>query len=404
MHHASDLLRRANHLVRAGRVPEQSSWRYTIRRQRVCMDPRPSPAMMLAYVFFRSVGCRFDRAGECTMCNYGQAERGAPEEMIESVRQALAECGDCEALGVSPLGNMFDPTEVPLAVRDAIFAMAQAAPGSIVSSESRPETLSEEGLAHATEQLRGKRFFVNLGLESAHPWVQANCVGKSLSIGDYQSAVALLRRYGSFPVSNILLGAPFLTQLEAIDAAAGTVRWAMRHGSHICVLFPSNVKGWTLQEWLWERGMYRPPSLWAVVEVLRRLDPEETRSVVLSWYSTSLTDPRRQGQVSDPLRETPGTCASCHDRVVRALDRFNIDGSHNPGLELSRVRCGCRDEWLSHLEREAATSPPLWERVCAAYERIGTELVGSSWWQARRAEVLARLADGYDGGVSPSLT
>lgn len=400
MAQANALLRKANNAVRAHRPREQDQWRYTVRRQRVTMDPRPSRENELTYVFFRSFGCRFDRAGECTMCNYAVAERVDADSMVGSVREALALRDDYDALGVSPLGNMFDPSEVPVAAREAIVDMVARVPGSIYSCESRPETLTDALIGRTVEQLRGKRLFINLGLESAHPWVQAHCVGKSLSADHYRTATAALRRHGAFPVSNVLLGAPFLTEDEAIESAVGTVRWALANGSHICVLFPSNVKGWTLQEWLWERDLYQTPSLWSLVEALRRMGPETCRSVVLSWYSTTPTDPRRMSQVSDPLREAPVTCPLCRDDVIAALDRFNAGGDYDIVVALSELDCDCRLEWAERMAAQMAAAAPLGARVMGLYDRIAAELVGDAWWSVNRGRIEREIAQGYDGGVS----
>ncbi|TCR16022.1 hypothetical protein [Streptomyces sp. BK205] len=404
MTQANALLRKANRLIRAHRPKESDEWRYTVRRQRVAMDPRPSRERELTYVFFRSFGCRYDRAGECTMCNYAVAERVDAPSMVESVREALSQQSAYDALGVSPLGNMFDPSEVPAAARETILDMVAAVPGNIYSCESRPETLTEPLIAETVARLKGKRFFINLGLESAHPWVQAHCVGKSLNSQSYRAATAALRAQGGFPVTNVLLGAPFLTEEEAIESAAGTVRWALANGSHICVLFPSNIKGWTLQEWLWERGLYRTPSLWALVEALRRMGPEVTRSVALSWYSTTPTDPRRMAQVSDPLREAPVTCPLCQHQVVALLDEFNAGSGYEAVEELSRWDCACRQEWLDRVAEESRAAAPLGSRVRESYTRIAEELVGGAWWDRRRAHVEQELVGGYDGEVSVPAT
>ncbi|TCO61920.1 hypothetical protein [Actinocrispum wychmicini] len=396
---ANSLVRRANILIRSARPKEQESWRYAVREQRVAMDPRPSAERVLTYIFFRSFGCRYDRAGECTMCNYAVAERVGTDSIVDSVREALSLKDSYDALGISPLGNMFDVTEVPAAARDAILAMAAETDASIFSCESRPETLSPDMIAHAASLVGDKRLFVNLGLEAAHSWVQAHCVGKSLSPDSYRNATAALRRHHAFPVSNVLLGVPFLTQEEAIESAVGTIRWALGNGSHICVLFPSNVKGWTLQEWLWERDSYRCPSLWSLVEALHRLGPDAARSVVLSWYSTTPTDPRRREQVSDPLREAPTTCPLCRDRVIDGLNAFNANGGYDIVEDLRRQGCACRDEWAERMAQEASIATPLGERVLAAYDRIGHELVGSRWWEKARDRVRRELETGYDGAV-----
>jgi archaeosine synthase beta-subunit len=399
----NSLVRRANQHIRVNRPQEQASWRYTVREQRVTMDPRPSPERVLTYLFFRSFGCRYDRAGECTMCNYAVAERVDSATIISDVRDALAQRSHYDALGISPLGNMFDPAEVPPEARDAIFSMAAATDAGVFSCESRPETLSAEQIGRSVAELGSKRLFINLGLEAANPWVQAHCVGKSLSGESYCAATGTLRSYGAFPVTNVLLGVPLLTEQEAIESAVSTIRWALRHGSHICVLFPSNVKGWTLQEWLWERQLYRVPSLWSLVEAVHRLGPDVSRAVALSWYATKPTDPRRLGQVSDPLREAPTTCPLCRDRVIEGLDSFNRGGGYDVIEDLRRIGCECRGEWADRIEREADQALLLGERVFAVYGRIGSELVGSGWWQRNRDRVRRELESGYSGMVYPDL-
>ncbi|MGH3156963.1 MAG: hypothetical protein ACRDNF_10360 [Streptosporangiaceae bacterium] len=328
------------------------------------------------------------------------AERVDSANMIADVSKGLAQRDHYDALGISPFGNMFDVTEVPADARNAILTMAAKTDASIFSCESRPETLSADLIGQAVEILAGKRLFINLGLEAAHPWVQAHCVGKSLSKDSYRAATSALRANNAFPVTNVLLGAPFLTEHEAIESAAGTIRWALQNGSHICVLFPCNVKGWTLQEWLWERQMYHVPSLWSLVEALRRLGPEMTRSVALSWYATKPTDPRRLAQISDPLREAPTTCPRCREQVIAGLDEFNRGGG-DVIQELSRTDCSCRAQWADRLARETAEALPLRARVLAAYDRIGPELIGDGWWQRNAEKVHAELETGYDGWVSP---
>ncbi|MEV4315547.1 hypothetical protein [Actinocrispum sp. NPDC049592] len=402
MFQANSLVRKANISIRARRPREQDGWRYAVRRQQVTMDPRPSAERTLTFVYFRSFGCRFDRAGECTMCNYAAAERVDTESVVSSVREALAKQDHYDALGISPFGNMFDVSEVPAEARDAIFDMAAGTDAGIFSCESRPETLSGALIEETVGRLKGKRLFINLGLESANPWVQAHCVGKSLSAESYRAATAALREHGAFPVSNILLGAPFLTEEEAIESTVGTIRWALANGSHLCVLFPSNVKGWTLQEWLWERDIYRVPSLWSLVETLRRLGPDATRSVALSWYSASPTDPHRLNQVSDPLRAAPTTCPRCRETVIKNLDAFNAGAGFGVITGLSEVDCLCRAEWQRRVAAQTAEAGSLDARVLRAYDRIGTELLGGQWWDGNRDKVRSELEVSYDGSVVPA--
>lgn len=389
MQATNPILKKANTLTRSDRPHERAGWDSTTRTWKVALDAHPRTMVDLTFVYFRSFGCRFDRRGECTMCNYAVAEPVSSQRIVEIVAAALEQRPHYEALGISPFGNMFDPQEVPADARRQIFELAAATDCASFHCESRPETIEPADVEECVAILAGKRVFVNLGLESADPWIQANCIGKSLDRQTYADCVAHLRSAGAHAVTNVLLGGPFLTEAEALDSAVETTSWALEQGSHLCVLFPSNVKGWTLQEWLWDRGLFRTPSLWSLVEALHRLGRERAAQVSLSWYSAQVSDPDNPLQLSDPVRAVPTTCALCHRQVVEQLDRYNAGGDFSIVEDLRASECACRAAWLTSLEDSA--DDPLEARVAAGYERIGRELVGSDWWDAHRAEVLTAL-------------
>jgi radical SAM enzyme (TIGR01210 family) len=197
------------------------------------------------------------------------------------------------------------------------------------------------------------------------------------------------------PVANVLLGAPFLTEAEALASAVDSLRWALEAGTHLCVLFPANVKRWTLQHWLWERGLYHSPSLWSLIEAVHALGPELARRVLLSWYSAAITDAENPSQVSDPVLAVPTTCPACHAEVAGQLARYCATGDFAVIEELRRSPCACREEWRARVA--APPERPLFDRVTDAYRTIGEEVVGHEWWSPRAGRLLGLLDEGRAG-------
>lgn len=379
---ANTLLQRANVVVRKGRPHRDASWRYDVRHQPTRLYPEPFRQATMTFVHLRSYGCRFDRTGECTMCNYGIGERLGTEAIVNAAGEALAKTPHYEALYMSPAGSMFDPLEVPNNARRTIFEMIAATDCSSFSCESRPEFLSDEALAEFAKILSTKRRFINIGLESAHPWILRNCVGKFMDIASFKDACQRMLKTGTLPVANVLLGAPFLTEGEALQEAVNSVNWALSNGAYMCVLFPSNVKDWTLQYWLWERGLYSPPSLWSYIEALYLLGEKTLERVGLSKYAVP---------VSGHYPVVPHTCPECYGIVVKKLNGFVTTGDFQLLEEARReTPCGCHSAWLKSLGQVAPNS--LRERVAGAYDRIGSELIAGAWWPRNRDEVLASLA------------
>jgi radical SAM enzyme (TIGR01210 family) len=256
--------------------------------------------------------------------------------------------------------------------------------------------MTDDDIAEAVKILGDRQLYVNVGLESAHPWIQANCVGKSLDLGAYRESLDMLRRNGALPITNLLLGAPFLSEREAVDSAMSSIRWALSQGTHLCVLFPSNVKGYTLQEWLWRRNRYRMPSLWSLVDTVQQVGPEAAERVRLSWFSASVTEPDGATQLSDPVRAVPTTCPGCRGHVVEQLNAFNATGDFAVIERLSGSDCACREAWRRTIE---AQTGDLYDRVADAYELIAAGgLVEADWWRSHRTAVMDALGQGYAAG------
>jgi len=293
---------------------------------------------------------------------------------------------------LSPSGSMFDDMEVPPRARESIFQLARRTPMHTVLCETRADTVTESDLSDYAAIFDDREAAIGFGLESANPWILKFCINKGLSLDNYVGAVDLARSCGVTSTANVLLGAPFLSEAEAVADSVQSIRWALAMGTDSVVLFPAHVKRFTLTHWLWERDMYSPPCLWALAEVLRRVGPELASRVTISWYKDYFAtgDSMPESGESDFV-SSPSTCPECRDSVMSLLDDYRNKRDFATVVALTDFDCSCRVRWLANLS--TAEQEPLPERVAQAYATIGSEILGDEWLAlngpALRDEVLA---------------
>jgi uncharacterized Fe-S cluster-containing MiaB family protein len=186
----------------------------------------------------------------------------------------------------------------------------------------------------------------------------------------FDEASGLLASRGMRVYANVAIGLPFMTPAEAVEDARSSATWALEHGADLVVLFPMHVKAHTLLAHLHEHGRYSSPSLWAIVDVLTGLDPNQLPRVTISWYRPNCA------AVGDIIA-SPGICRTCSATVLSALDGFRAAPSAATLAELTSIECRCRDAWRALAAEVPGTSLP--ERVLTHYEQIAAEFELSDW-------------------------
>lgn len=307
------------------------------------------PGWKFVSLWFRTRGCSHQLSGGCTFCYYGNGPEVSADELISFVQkgfEVIPRDSKIELL-VSPSGSMLDPREIPRKARQGIFSLLSKHPAERITMESRAELVTADALDDVEEFLVEKKPRVEIGLEAQDEFIRRNCVNKNLDIGTFRRAVAKVKERGFRSSANVAIGIPFLSPNESIDEAVATIRIALDCGADECVLFPIHVRMGTLAEWLWKNNLFRPPSIWSYIEVLRRLDSMELACVTLSWYKP-YTVHLGHGRFlpKDPtLLEMATTCPHCWDRVRSCLDAFRSSGERGALDATSAIRCSCRDVW-----------------------------------------------------------
>lgn len=369
-------LSKVNAQIRKSRPMIPVGFDFATREERVDNLPFVS-------LWFRTQGCSHDRQGACTFCNYGSSTPVSPESMIKFIKKGVEtlDIDENTIFLMTPSGSMLDDQEVPFEVFQYILDLVQKSKCKSFLCETRAETITEEKIIAYAQKLEGKNATIEIGLESSNPWILKYCYNKILDLDDYISAIKLLAKHNIASSTTILLGGPFLSTIDAINDTVNTVKWAFEQGTERACIFPSHVKRWTLLEWLWKKGLYTPPSLWSLVEVLKRLGPELSSKVYIAWYK--VYDEESDGILLDHEKDleylsSPTTCEKCISNVIELFDEYRDQHSYSTIEKLSSLTCECKTSWekvLREPEQDAFK-----DRVVDMYEVAGRDLLGEEWW------------------------
>ncbi|AKH98425.1 archaeosine biosynthesis radical SAM protein RaSEA [Halanaeroarchaeum sulfurireducens] len=309
-------------------------------------DTTPDGVVRSLTIVLNTGGCRWARAGGCTMCGYvaesvegGEVGHAALMNQIEAARAHERE----NAASPAPLvkiytsGSVLDEREVPPETRSAI-AETFADRDRIVL-ETLPDFVTEDRLADFLD--RGLATDVAIGLETATDRVRHDCVNKYFDFADFVDASETARSLGAGVKAYLLLKPPFLAESEAVEDMVSSVERTAPY-AHTISMNPTTVHRYTMVDHLHFRDGYRPPWLWSVVAVLRRT--ADADALVLS-------DPVGHG--SD---RGPHNCGECDDRVATAIEDFNR--RQEPSV-FDEVSCPCETTWETVMERETAYNQPL---------------------------------------------
>ncbi|MDY6779976.1 MAG: archaeosine biosynthesis radical SAM protein RaSEA, partial [Halobacteria archaeon] len=220
-------------------------------------------------IVFNTDGCRWARAGGCTMCGYvGESNKGAvdADSLLTQLEKALEherEQGvECENVKMYTSGTFFDSREIPEEARHEILDTFE---DRRVVVETLPDFVHHDVVEDAVERV--DTLDVAVGLETADDHVRRECINKYFEFDEFVRASRVADEVGAGVKTYLLMKPPFVTEKEAVEDMVYSVRKAAEH-SHTVSMNPCNVQRYTLVDRLHYRGGYRPPWLWSVAEVL----------------------------------------------------------------------------------------------------------------------------------------
>jgi hypothetical protein len=297
------------------------------------------PTTRLIFIY-RAMGCAYGRRpdGGCTNCGFASLTTGGVPVTEEDLNAQLdAELGRPGALhGVGEVnlynsGSFLSDQEIPPGARAHAMRRLRGTGVRRILVEGRPEHVSVEKLRALKALLGDEELEVGVGLESADDHVREVLVNKGFTRADFEGAVARVGQAGCRLLAYVLVKPMGVTEREAVEDAVASAAWvhdvASRHGVEARVaLQPTFVAPGTKLERAFLAGRYQPPSLWSVVEVVRRAHPHGALHVGLSDEGL---EPRR----------VPAGCPRCTETLRAALREYNR--THDVTV-LGHLSCACR--------------------------------------------------------------
>lgn len=324
-------------------------------------DNTPDGVYRSLTIILNTGGCRWARAGGCTMCGYvaesvegGSVGHDALMDQIDHCLDHEAEnigeqgspgnrtqSGDADEkaglIKIYTSGSFLDEREVGAETRKAIaetFADRER-----IVLESLPDFVEREKIEDFTEV--GLETDIAIGLETANDRVRRDCVNKYFEFEEFVAASEAADEAGAGIKAYLLCKPPFLSESEAVQDMIESIERCAEY-AHTVSMNPTNVQRYTLVDELHFRGGYRPPWLWSVAHILR--ETADAPAIVVS-------DPVGHG--SD---RGAHNCKECDDRVQTAIKDFNL--RQDPSV-FDEVSCDCERTWEAVVEHETSYSMPL---------------------------------------------
>ncbi|MDJ1431276.1 archaeosine biosynthesis radical SAM protein RaSEA [Halostagnicola sp. A-GB9-2] len=312
-------------------------------------DNTPDGVKESLTIILNTGGCRWARAGGCTMCGYvaesvdgGSVSHDALLDQIDVCLSHEAENADGPAplIKIYTSGSFLDEREVGAETRRAIAETFGDRERIVL--ESLPDFVDREKLTDFTDE--GLQADIAIGLETATDRVRHDCVNKYFDFADFEDACSTAAEVENAGIkAYLLMKPPFLSEPEAVEDMISSIeRCADVSGCHTVSMNPCNVQRYTMVDELHFRDGYRPPWLWSVAHVL-----EETADV----DSIVVSDPVGHG--SD---RGAHNCKECDDLVQKAIKDFDL--RQDPSV-FEQVSCECEATWDAVMDLERGYNQPL---------------------------------------------
>ncbi len=276
---------------------------------------------------------------------------------FEHVMDAV-DLGDYPIVSIYNDGNIFNEREMPVAAIEKICSYIDGYKNiRKVVVESRIDYSPDEHVAKMKKALNGRQLEVAFGFESANTQVMNLCINKGFSANNFDVFHSRMRGMGVLTKPLLLVKPPFLAEGEAIEDILQTISYCVSRGIDYVDLEVTTVEKNTVVHELWKNGLYRPPWLWTIVELLQQCRERfgaRAHVYVSPWnYSVESLDWARN-------------CGKCDAGITEAIQRYN---SHFDTAEFEGLDCSCREEWHEAVMAQETRTIPERIREQLAYAR-----------------------------------
>ena len=308
----------------------------------------------LVEICFLSGQCRNDRRGACIMCDYGAVSRThGTEEYISYLDRIINTLTpEIKTLLLSTNGSFLDERQIPVDLLDAVIKRARTCAARTIEIEAHYMDVTARKLQWLRERLPGKNIMLEFGLETTNEGLQETIFQKGINLSRMEKTIRIAHDFGIAVECNIMVGLPFLSEREQFEDALASIKWVF---AHQCtpVLFPVNIKPYTLLWDIYQAGYYEPVSQWMIPLILRELTEDQLGQVTVAWYGN-----REDIYTESDLRTVfPAVCDCCRNPIQEFYRYFltaEQGAERDTLLEqlFSRASCACVEQLWHRIQRK----------------------------------------------------
>lgn len=245
---------------------------------------------------------------------------------------------------LSTNGSFLDENQISFEFLCSILELISKSHVKNVEIETHYKDVSLDRLKLLKQFLPNKKLIIEMGLETINSKYQSYIVMKGVNIPDFEKTIALIHNMAMDVECNVMVGLPFLSEKEQFEDALATIRWVFEHQC-TPVLFPVNIKPYTVLMDMYQSGHYAPISQWMIPILLDSLSAEQLERITVAWYGN------REDIYSLCSMRTifPVSCDKCKKQIFEFYIRFlHTKSGSDRKKELvklfSSVRCNCSSQ------------------------------------------------------------
>jgi len=290
-------------------------------------------------IWINTPACRFSLSGKCSICDYWDGT-ASDASVMDACIYIKSHGNEYETLLLDTCGSCLCEAELPFTYLMQIIRIIANTNIKRVILESHLVYADVGKLQNIRDVLGCKELALEYGQESTSAYVLKYCLNKPSMLTNY-CVVKTLQKIGILVMANVVLGAPFLTVRQRVQDAANSIRELFLAGIDSVVLFPVNIKPYTLVMHLFNNGYYKRVNAAEIVMVLSDFNADELARIDLTWF-----EPQREKlEAYEATGYSPQYCTKCGQILLKHLIDYKAtaDGGHREKIinQAERDLCEC---------------------------------------------------------------
>ena len=321
-------------------------------------------------LYIPSKGCH----NACVFCNYGFKHPVRREEILKKVEFICRNLpGNIETLILESSGSFLDDRELPPELQYEIMRIVAKTNVYRVQFETHYKTVTQKKLEKILQILGSHELAFEFGLETTSETTLA-IFNKDIDVKKLFQVVNDAEKVGIETSLNVIVGAPLLTIAEQIKDVLDTVNDILTYcpKSTDIVLFPINIKDYTLLKHMYNQGRYSVISHWEFIEVLEKIPREALNRVYISWWGNRTNEFHGKDAIMHPKY-----CENCKEKIMSFYSSFvnatTLEAKQSLIEDISKATCKCRLAYEEEKNSQKITEDVL-DRLARETKTIKEEL------------------------------